>query len=79
MGVSSNTANPGGTVGVTGPANSTVYVYVPGSGKKNVPVKLDKDGKATVKVPAWAEDEFVITDLKFPRPVWIVIQVVQPG
>ncbi|MCA8955093.1 MAG: hypothetical protein KDC87_03410 [Planctomycetes bacterium] len=74
--VEPNPAAEGGTVTVTGPPDSHVYV---GHGGKTTRVKLGRDGKAKVAVPGKGGQEFTVTDGNFPKPKSVVVEIVATG
>ncbi|MCA8957220.1 MAG: hypothetical protein KDC87_14185 [Planctomycetes bacterium] len=73
--VEPNPAPEGGSVTVTGPPGSKVYVNVPGKPPATT-VVLDDKGKARVDVPVGGGEEFEVSDCKFPDPSEVVVDVV---
>ncbi|MCB9871323.1 MAG: hypothetical protein H6836_03295 [Planctomycetes bacterium] len=73
--VEPNPVAEGGEVTIQGDANATVTILIPGKSDP-ISVKLDKEGQAKLKAPVGAGKEFTVTDLGFPNPNEVVVDVV---
>ncbi|MCA8958086.1 MAG: hypothetical protein KDC87_18565 [Planctomycetes bacterium] len=73
--VEPNPAQDGGKVTIRGKPNQEVYILVPGD-KEARAVKLDKDGKSTLKVPVAGGKSFTVSDLNLPRADEVLVRVV---